>query len=222
MTENEARDLMQYVMDKRPNLTAEGFDSFYPAKMPAERQVKFDADRAKLLHPDTLAAFTRAIEWLSQFDARKSFSQRGTSGSLKRIAETEIGYTESGCFIAAAVSAGFDARPEAMGSPHAALKICSQAWQRRLSMSDHQRLASAVRRAHDAIEEIDGILRADPITFWSYLRRVTAVRRALSSLRIALSEPRGQRALGGRLAEMYLGERHWRLSSCSSSPRSRS
>jgi hypothetical protein len=205
MTENEARDLMQYVIEKHPNLTSQGFDSFWPAKMPAERQVKFDTDRAKLLEPDTLAAFSRAVDWLSQFDARKSFSQRGTSGSLKRVAEPEIGHTTNGCFIAAAVAAGFDARPEAMGSPHAALKICSQAWQRRVSMKDQARLAAAVRRAHDAIEEIDGILRPDQITFWSYLRRVTAVRRALSSLLIALSEPKGQRALGRRLSGLYSG-----------------
>jgi hypothetical protein len=205
MTENEVRDLMRYVMEKHPNLTAAGFDSFWPAKMPPDRQAKFDADRAKLLHPDTLAAFTRAVDWLSQFDERKSFSQRGTSGSLKHVAESEIGHTENGCFIAAAVAAGFDARPAEMGSPHAALKICSQAWQRRVSMKDHERLAAAVGRAREAIEEIEAILRADPITFWSYYRRVTAVQRALSNLRIALSEPKGQRALGGRLSDMYLG-----------------
>jgi len=202
MSEDEARAAMQHVMDKHPNLTAEGFDAYWPAKMPADRQVKFDADRAKLLESDTLAAFVRAIEWLSQFDARKSFNQHGTSGSLKSVAEPEIGTVAHGAFIAAAVAAGFDARQEGF-SKNALLKICRQAWQHRVLMKDHERLAAAVRRAHSAVEEIEAILRADPIASWPYFRRVNAVRRAISSLRTALSEPRGQRAIGWLLASLY-------------------
>jgi len=202
MAEDEARAAMQHVMEKHPSLTAEGFDPIWPAKMPAERQVKFDADRAKLLESDTLAAFVRAVEWVSQFDARKSFNSCGTSHGLKRVAEPEIGNIENGAFIAAAVAAGFDARQEGY-SKNALLKICGQAWQHRLSMHDHQRLAAAVGQAHKAVEEIEAILRADPIASWPYFRRANALRRALSSLRTALSEPTGQRALLGRLSDQY-------------------
>jgi hypothetical protein len=205
MTEGEARSAMQYVMERYPNLTAEGFDTLWPAKMPPARQAKFDADRAELLKPDMLAAFARAIVWLEQFDARKSFNQDGTSYSLKRVAEPEIGHIHDGAFIAASVAAGFDARPAGVGSPNAAMKICRQAWHHRLTMNDHQRLAAAVGRAHKAIEEIEAIFRADPIASWPYFRRVNAVRRALSSLRIALSEPKGQRAIGWRLTNLYFG-----------------
>src|SRR5260370_38978225 len=117
MTEDEARAAMLHVMQKHPNLTAEGFDTFWPAKMPPERQIKFDADRAELLHPDTLAALARAVEWLGQFDARKSFNQHGTSYELKHIAEPEIGYSTNGCFIAAAGAAGLEVRQAASGRP---------------------------------------------------------------------------------------------------------
>ena len=39
--EHRARELMLRVLQQYGNLTAEGFDSFWPAKMPLERQAQF-------------------------------------------------------------------------------------------------------------------------------------------------------------------------------------
>jgi hypothetical protein len=203
MAKREARAMLR-VMQQHPALTAQGFDSFWPAKLPAERRAKFDADRAELFAPGELERFGRAIEWLSRFDKRETFNQSGTSYGLKHVAEREIGHTTNGVFIAAAVAAGFDARPAAWGSPNAVFKICTAAWRRDVTEHEHERLAVALGRAAEAIREIDGIL-ADQRRpeLWEHQRRAVVANRALFGLAQKLSYPKGRRAEWSRLADLY-------------------
>jgi hypothetical protein len=204
MTESESRAAMLRVMQEHPALTVQGFDPFWPAKPPENRLAKFEADRTELLHPDTIEAFGRVIEWLSRFDKSKTFNRRGTSYGLKHVAQREIGYMPNGVFIAAAVAAGFEVRPASMGSLNAVFKICAEAWQHQLSMKDHERLAAAIGRAHKAMEEIESILPDREVTFWPLRRRANAVQWSLLKIRNKLSEPRGQGARGRELIDLYL------------------
>jgi hypothetical protein len=131
----EAIAEIQLAVTRYPELTDFGFgvyDERSRRLSPAEREAKFQINRAKLFEERSLRQFLSARAWLQGQGMRKTLNKRGTSYGLKHVAAHDIGYCTNGVFIAAAISAGF--RIERAGpwgqSPNAFINISSRAWRR--------------------------------------------------------------------------------------------
>jgi hypothetical protein len=119
---------MERILEQEPTLSDFGFGlaDFYKTR--EEAVVKFREDRERICDSNCLAEFIAARGWLKQFAKLKSFNKRGSSYSLKHVAEHDIGYVSNGVFIAAAIAEGF--RVQRIGdSPNAWLNISSAAWE---------------------------------------------------------------------------------------------
>jgi hypothetical protein len=98
-----------------------------------QRQAEFDKDRAELLNPSdiTVAQFAAVRGWLRKWPKTKHINHRnGTSYGLKHVAESSVGYSTNGVFIAAAYAEGFISElPDDTEKLNLCLNIPAKAWE---------------------------------------------------------------------------------------------
>jgi hypothetical protein len=80
------------------------------AKTPRERVAELRRQREAICTPEALRQFMAARLWLRGFAKTKAQDKYGSSYGLKHVAQSAIGYTTNGAFIAAAIAEGFIVR----------------------------------------------------------------------------------------------------------------
>lgn len=137
-----ARIAVRKVLDTVPQLTEQGFDSWYgnrsaERKMtPSERKAAFQARRKAALGNWAMDQFELAWIYLAQQERRKTINHDFGSYQLKHRAEdlsrklgmyTHLGnYVSNGMLIAAAYVQGFSVKRASFDSPNARFNISSK------------------------------------------------------------------------------------------------
>lgn len=119
-----AKAALEQVAERYPTLTAGGFGigEWQPDDTAAVRRQRFDDDRAELVSDHSAEPFLASLAFVARVERTKTIRPATNSYWLKHIAENyecrypggeKLGpvYVPNGLLIAAAIHAGFDAKP---------------------------------------------------------------------------------------------------------------
>lgn len=128
------RAAIQAILDREPEISANGYRTFDSRRTIAENRASFLASREGMLDAHKVGQFMRAVAFLETKEKAKTVSRKGTSYGYKHEAERfhnerapgEDPYVANGLFIAAALHLGFTVKRDG-NSPNAYINIARPA-----------------------------------------------------------------------------------------------